>query len=263
MAEPGTAPSAYAQSMATAAQPTDTAATITLPASFHLVRYPRGGPAREAFSRMGFDRPVLQRTPGLRAFRLLGTGAGDQMAFSADLRRWALLAFWSSEADLDAFLTDSEIPRRWDALAEERYDLRLATVRAHGSWGRTRFNVDRAAPLRPEQPVVILTRAAIRARHLARFWTAAPRPSADAVGHPDNLASIGIGDVPVLRQATLSLWRSLAGAQDFAYRRAAHREVVDRTRAEDWYSSELFARFVPLASSGTWSGRDPLEGLLP
>ncbi len=207
---------------------------------------------------MGLDRPVLARTPGLRAFRLLGTGAGDQMAFSADLRRWALLAFWRSDDDLDAFLVGSEIPQRWDDLAAERYDLRLATARAHGSWGRTRFNIDRAAPLPRDEPVVILTRAAIRARHLARFWSAAPRPSADAVSHPENVVSIGVGDVPVFRQATLSLWRSLAGAQDFAYRQRGHREVIDRTRAEDWYSSELFARFVPLSSSGSWDGRDPL-----
>ena len=89
---------------------------------------------------MGRDRPILQRTPGLRFFRQLGTGNGDQLTFSTDFRRWGLLAFWRSEADLDAFLATSEIPRRWDALAEERYDLRLATARAHGKWGRASFN---------------------------------------------------------------------------------------------------------------------------
>src|SRR5690349_15400995 len=119
--------------MASTAHSTDTTATPTLLASFHLVRYPAGPAAREGFSRMGLDRPALQRTPGLRFFRQLGTGDGDRLTFSADLRRWALLAFWRSEADLDAFLTTSPVPRRWDAIAEERYDLRMATARAHGS----------------------------------------------------------------------------------------------------------------------------------
>lgn len=244
--------------MAATAHSTDTTATANVLASFHLVRYPAGAAAREGFSRMGLDRPILQRTPGLRFFRQLGTGDGDRMTFSADLRRWALLAFWRSEADLDAFLATSEIPRRWDAIAQERYDLRLATARAHGAWGRATFNVDRAAPLLPDAPVAILTQAAIRPQRLARFWTAVPKPAIDLSSHPDNLAAVGIGDIPVLRQATFSLWRSLAGAQDYAYRRAAHREVIARTRAEDWYSSELFARFQPLSSSGTWNGRDPL-----
>lgn len=261
MAAPGTAPSPYEQTMATTAHTADMSAAaspIVLPASFHLVRYPAGPAAREGFSRMGLDRPLLQRTPGLRFWRLLGTGDGERLTFSADLRRWALLAFWRSEADLDAFLTTSEISRRWDALADERYDLRLATVRARGDWGRAHFAVDHAAPLARDEPVAILTRAAIRPTKLARFWQAIPQPAADIATHPDNLATVGIGDVPVARQATFSLWNSLAGAQDYAYRRAAHRDVITRTRAEDWYSSELFARFRPLSASGTWDGRDPL-----
>ena len=69
---------------------------------------------------------------------------------------------------------------------------------------------------------------------------------------------VGIGEAPIGRLATFSLWESLAAARNFAYSMPDHVEVIRRTRAEDWYAEEMFARFEPYASTGTWNGRDPL-----
>ncbi|TQM74941.1 spheroidene monooxygenase [Thermopolyspora flexuosa] len=211
-----------------------------------------------------FDRPVLRAVDGLRFWRLLGTGRGASMTLGADLRRWALFAVWRHPDDLDAFLRRSPIAARWRDEAVELWQVRLAPLSSRGRWGGVDPFAGAVPPAvpegeEPEGPVAVLTRATIRLTRLAAFYRAVPEVDRTLHAQEGRLASVGIGEWPVARQATFSLWRDGAAATAFAYRTAAHADVIRRVRARDWYAEELFARFVPFGSEGTWDGRDPLR----
>jgi hypothetical protein len=90
----------------------------------------------------------------------------------------------------------------------------------------------------------VLTRATIRPRHLRAFWRDVPAASRALEKAPGLVASIGVGELPLIRQATFSLWRDTEAMKRYAYGTAEHREVIERTRREGWYSEELFARFA-------------------
>jgi len=228
-------------------------------ASFHLTRYPRGK-AGYAASRMAFHRPVLARTEGLEFWKLLGTGRGAATSPGADLRRWAMFCVWRDDVALDGFLAASPVAAAWREAGQETWSVRLRYAGGHGRWdGRDPFGGITPAVLAPGERVAVLTRASIRPRRLARFYRAVPAVDRALAGADGCLGAVGIGEWPVARQATFSLWRDAAAIRDFAFRTGPHRTVINRTREEDWFAEECFARFVPYASAGTWEGADPLR----
>ncbi len=224
-------------------------------ASFHLIDEP-AWKTPIVLSRLGTDRLRLPHIHGLAFWRLLGTGRGDDTGRGADLSRSALFAVWDDEQHLDSFLADSSLARRWDG-AEESWHVRLRSIGGHGTWK----GFDPLAGLdegTPDGPVAIITRANVRRRSWKAFGAASEVVDAELHQAPGLIDVVGIGETPVGALATFSLWESLAAARAFAYSMPDHVEVMRRTRAEDWYAEEMFARFQPYGSSGTWNGRDPL-----
>lgn len=226
--------------------------------SFTLARYPKRASMR-AMAHLGLDRIPLMRTPALRFWRLLGVGKGRVFDPHADLQRYALFTVWNSYAALKQFEQHSPVMEGIHHRAEEVWTVHMRPVRWHGMWGGRDPFAGMTPVSAPEVgPWVILTRATLNLSKIRTFLDAVPAVSAHLLQQPELINSVGIGEAPLVFQATLSLWRSLPSVTSFAYGTAPHLEVVKRTRREQWYREELFARFRPLASQGTWDGVNPL-----
>lgn len=214
-----------------------------------------------AFGQMAFARGLLARQSGLRFWKMMGSGRGGGFSVKPDWSRYGLFAVWDSTEAADNFFAESQFINRFQRRATEIWTIRLLPVKAHGKWSGENVFDEFVVP-NQNAPIAVLTRASIRLNKLQRFWSHVPATSSELEGADGLIASIGIGEAPFVHQATFSLWRSERDMQDFAYRNLVHREVIRKTRAENWYREELFARFVPVAAAGKWNGRNPLEGLL-
>ncbi len=216
-----------------------------------------------AFGQMQFAHAHLARTPGLTFYKLMGSGKGAGFNPAPDWSVYALLANWESEDAAHQFFQNADIFRRYRDHTSEQWTLFLKTRQAKGLWsGGNPFtpseNLDDANPL-----VAVITRATIRWRRMVDFWRYVPtsqRPIID--GCEGLLFTKGIGEAPLVQMATFSLWESFEAVKKFAYQSPEHQVAIQKTRQLDWYSEEMFARFQPYRSEGTWGGVDPLAGFL-
>jgi hypothetical protein len=224
-------------------------------ASFHLIRErPRRQPL--VLARLVTDRLRLRRVDGLLFWRLLGTGGGDRTASGTDLRRSALFAVWRDEAALEQFLAGHSVAQRWQR-AEETWHVRLRGIGGHGRWNGCAV-MDGLVGGNPDGPVVMLTRAKVRLRAWGAFAKAARRVNDTAHTAPGLITLIGVGEAPIGRLGTFSVWDSIGSAVRFASENADHQQAIARTRSGNWFAEQLFARFEPFGSTGSWAGRDPL-----
>ena len=141
----------------------------------------------------------------------------------------------------------------------ESWTIWLKPLQAHGLWDGINPFENAAVTLKTDGPIAALTRATVRVKSLPSFWKHVPQTS-QALKEADGLlCSIGLGELPFIRQATFSVWENAEVLKNYAYKNAMHKEVIKRTREENWYKEELFARFVPVKSEGLWNGRNPVE----
>jgi len=208
-----------------------------------------------AFKQMQIGIKSLKGNDGLSFFKLLGSGAKNGFSSIPNFGTYVLLCVWDSEDRANDFFSNNTYFKKYQSKSIERFTVYLRSAEAHGKWdGKQPFV--QTAKLVLDQPVLVLTRATIRFSKLLSFWRRVGKVS-KSLDEYDGLAlSIGVGEWPLIQQATLSIWKTQAEMLDYAYTNQAHKEVVMLTRKLNWYKEEMFARFVPYKFEGIWNGKN-------
>lgn len=203
-----------------------------------------------AFSQMG-RRPFKKGiAKGLTFGKMLGTGGDNGFSIVPNWGVYGWLGAWDTEGEARDFFKQNPLFQSFKNHSIEQFTVYLQPTMAHGFWdGEEPFKV--SALFDAHESVAVLTRATIKPSFLYRFWQYVPKTSRSIETAEGRIFSVGVGELPLIQQATFSLWTSGKQMMDYAYKSRYHAEVVKKTRELGWYSEELFARFKVLDTEGS------------
>jgi hypothetical protein len=237
-------------------------------AVFTLARYRRRYFIMGWWSMLVFH-VILRRNKAIAFYKLTGSGKNGSFKGMPDFRRWGILVFFKPEVGFesrphppDQVITQcmgSFIGNWLKAYCEECWTVLLEPLTGHGSWDgfSPSFPLEKMPTY--EGPVVVLTRATIRVSKYGLFLRQIPTVTKSLQQADGLIVALGIGEWPLLRQGTFSIWESMESLKNFAYGTAIHRNVIQKSRTEKWYREDMFLRLRPVCSSGRMGGINPLS----
>lgn len=208
---------------------------------------------------MAVFRLPLGANKNIGSWRLMGSGGKGGFSIVPNFRQWAVLVVWKKGREED-LLQDPGIENRQPMdgdrgiLFKKWYSFFkchtttyiLQPIEGHGLWGGKEIFGHLPRQTGFEGKTAVLTRASIRLRSIRSFWKHLDGVALQMASAPGFLKAYGIGEIPLIRQATFSIWQNKAAMLEFAYGTQPHKSVLRKTRQENWYSEEMFVRFMVL-----------------
>lgn len=200
-------------------------------------------------------RPDPSRVPGLRYAETTVTAPlGAGLLPAPSFGRAGLIASWEDDASLDAFEAEHPLAQRFAG----GWRARLQPLDVFGAWPEMAGLPEKGLPVEDSEPVAVLTLGKLRLQRVVPFLKASAQAEGEVLSAPGALATIGLARPPRF-VATFSLWRSAAEMRGYAQRPGGAHPAATRAHAEKpFHHQSAFVRFRPIASSGSWDGRDPL-----
>ncbi len=212
-----------------------------------------------AWLRMARGPSVLRDVPGLRFAKVMGSGEDGGFGLRPSGTHQGLICMFGRPEQAQAFL-DSPLVAAYRARARQWWSALMAVTDSRGSWdgcgwGLTDPSWALAAAGQPATlptgRVAAITRASIRPSRVTSFWRRAPATQTQLRDADGCELAIGLGEAPLLRQCTFSLWRDAAAMEAYA-RSGAHGRAAASAYRHDFFSESLFVRMSVLATAGCW-----------
>lgn len=233
-----------------------------------IIKYPRYMSWAGISSMALFRAPMYLHKQAI-FWKLMGCGKGGSFSLQPDWQQWAILTATPNTIPYAIDATNYQLPHlpKWIVaylkwFKTEVFVYQLQPIEGHGLWDGKAVFGSLPKDSGYDGLIAVLTRATIRVSKLHRFWQHVQGVANQMVGAQGFITSVGIGEVPFVKQATFSVWENKNSLKQFAYKMKEHTTVIQKTRQEKWYSEDMFVRFRVLNIAASNNTTHPLMGKL-
>ncbi len=182
----------------------------------------------------------LINTDGLKFIKLFGTGSREGFSLIPDFSSYVIITSWKNDHFRKKFIAKNSIINEIINRSSSRVEIKIDPYSFKGSWNG--INPFKNSSLYSGGKIIVITRARVRFNKLINFLINTSLAAKSIKSHNGAEFYKGIGELPIIEQATISIWKSEQEMKDYAYSDKNHLKIINKARKDKWYSEELFVR---------------------
>ena len=177
---------------------------------------------------------------GLKFIKLLGTGSKDGFSVIPDFSSYVMITSWENDDFRKKFIDENKLFQEIINKSSKRIEIKIDPYNYIGSWNG--INPFKNKSSYKEGKIIVLTRARVRLNKLINFLISTSSAAKSINSRKGAEYYKGVGELPIIEQATISILKSEQIMKDYAYSDKSHLKIIHKARKNQWYSEELFVR---------------------
>tara|TARA_B100000886_G_scaffold81624_1_gene53113 strand:+ start:153 stop:758 length:606 start_codon:yes stop_codon:yes gene_type:complete len=186
-----------------------------------------------------FNKKLINHD-GLNFIKLLGTGSKNGFSIIPDFASYVMISAWENDVLRKKFTDKNKLFKEIINKSSKRVEIKIDPYNYVGSWNGINPFINKSSY--KEGKIIVLTRARVRLNKLINFFISTSSAAKSINSKKGAEYYKGVGELPIIEQATISIWKSEQRMKDYAYSDKSHLKIIRKARKNNWYSEELFVR---------------------
>ena len=186
-----------------------------------------------------FNKSLISSS-GLKFIKLFGTGSNEGFSLIPDFSSYVIISSWKNDHYRKKFIDENNTINEIISRSSKRVEIKIDPYNFTGSWNG--INPFKNISSYSGGKIIVLTRARVKLNKLMNFLVNTSLAAKSIKSQDGAEFYKGIGELPIIEQATISIWMSEQSMRDYAYSDKNHLKIINKARKGKWYSEELFVR---------------------